>query len=301
MGYWWCVDHPYRSIYFKRAQIQLIIIFCVSHIANHTFPDVHRLVSAFLGVRFPMALALNKCDMPSSAKHVKAIQEALPLHGAHIGVPLSARSEMNFVRHYILQHSSLKLVDDDGQKASKKGGGEKPPLGTWQCLQSAMTLREPVLVFPVSDMTTYQPLPGLAKQATGDPSLPTAGMIACLQAAGGAAPSMWDPIQKIYTPTATTTSSKNTKQQSFVLRDVLVMKPGSTVEDVFFALKRLGALGGDFVRAEAAGKIQEMSKQIKKDTLVGKNFRILKIMTTKRSPWQQQHAQQKQQQAGKNM
>jgi hypothetical protein len=233
-----------------------------------------------------MALALNKCDIESSKKHVKAIQAALPLHGAHVGVPLSARSEMNFVRFHILkeqQSSNPPQTNIDDEPLEDR----KVPLGTWQSLNSAMGLREPVLVFPVSDMTTYQPLAGLTKHAVGDASLPSAGMVACLSAAGGSAPTLWDPEQRIYsTPSA---NSANKHKHACALRDVLVMKPGSTVEDVFLTLKRLGALGGDFVRAEAASDLGESSKQIKKDSLVNKRCRILKIMTTKRTQWQQQH------------
>lgn len=230
-----------------------------------------------------MALALNKYDIPAAAKHIQAIQNGLPLHGAHVGVPLSARSEMSFVRSQMLKHAN-------NTDRPNKAESMEIPSGTWKCLQSAMSLREPVLVFPVNDMTSYEPLPGMAKHAVGDPSLPSAGMIACLSGAGGSMPSLWNPNQNIYTLEKTNAGSKGNKQ-SCTLRDVLIMKPGSSVEDVFLSLKRLGALGGDFVRAEGAGKIGEPSKQIKKDTLVGRGCRILKIMTTKRTQWQQQHAQ----------
>ena len=232
-----------------------------------------------------MALALNKYDLESSRKHVKAIQEAMPLHGAHVGVPLSARSEMNFVRYHILkdqQSSNPQPTSLDESSPEDR----KAPIGTWQSLQAAMGLREPVLVFPVSDMTTYQPLSGLTKHAIGDASLPSAGMIACLRAAGGSSPTLWDPEQRIYTSSTVVGSSKS--KQTCALRDVLMMKPGSTVEDVFLTLKRLGGLSGDFVRAEAAGNLGESSKQIKKDTPVTKRCRIIKIMTTKRTQWQQQ-------------
>lgn len=259
----------------------------LDHLQEWDAGDVHRVVSAFLGVRFPMALALNKCDVPSATKHVRAILAALPLHGAHVGVPLSAKSEMQFVRYSMLQESA-----GDAKRSDADGCLERQaPNGTWECLQAAMSLKEPVLVFPVSDMTTYQPLPGMAKPALESPSLPNAGMIACLQGAGGSIPRLWDPEQKIYTlehraGNGSTVSNK----QPCALRDVIVMKPGSTVEDVFLSLKRLGALGGDFVRAEGAGKIGEPSKQLKKDALVVQGCRILKIMTTKRTQWQQQHA-----------
>jgi hypothetical protein len=51
-----------------------------------------------LGVRFPIALALNKADLPSSPSHIHDIQTALPIHGAHVGTPLSAKQEMMYVR-----------------------------------------------------------------------------------------------------------------------------------------------------------------------------------------------------------
>jgi hypothetical protein len=272
--------------------------------ATLTLLDVHRLVSAFLGVRFPMALALNKYDMPSSTKHVAAIQAALPLHGAHVGVPLSARSEMNFMRFHLKQHqrhqeqsarssNHAEAKDDNNNNKSNRDDEKKIPMGTWRCLQSALSLREPVLVFPVSDMTTYQPLAGMINYATGDTSLPSAGMIACLLAASGSAPSLWDANQRIYTSPAAggsmKGSSSNTKSSSSILRDVIMMKPGSTVEDVFLSLKRLGALGGEFVRAEGAGEMGEKSKPIPKDKKVDRTCRILKIMTNKRTQWQQNH------------
>jgi hypothetical protein len=64
------------------------------------------------------------------------------------------------------------------------------------------------------------------------------------------------------------------------------MKPGSTVEDVFLSLKRLGALGGEFVRAEGAGNVGEKAKLVPKHEVVNRSNRILKIMTNKRREWQ---------------
>ena len=222
--------------------------------------DLHRLVSAFLGVRFPMALALNKADLPSAKAFIQEVREALPIHGAHIGIPLSARSEMTFVKEHILQE--------------KEKSDSTLPHGVWQCLQSAMSLREPVLVFPVCDMTTYAPLPGMTRVATEDASLPSAGMISCLAAVGGSAPTLWKDGNYV----APTSQIK--------LRDVLVVKPGSTVEDVFLSLKRMGALGGEFVRAEGAGSLGEKPKLVPKQEVINRSNRILKVMTNKRREWQ---------------
>jgi hypothetical protein len=220
-----------------------------------------------------MALALNKCDKPTSKKHVEDIQAALPIHGAYVGIPLSAMAEMSYVR----RHIQAALDPSYDEKDNK--GDHTIPAGVWQCLQSAVTLHEPVLVFPVCDMTTYEPLPGLAKHASGDPSLPNVGMVSCLEAAGGSLPTLWDSKQRIYV-------SPGSKSSAVALRDVLVMKPGSTVMHVFLTLKRLGALSGEFIRAEGAGAIGEKAKLVPKFKVVTKSTRILKIMTSKRTSWQ---------------
>lgn len=236
--------------------------------------DLHRLVSAFLGVRFPMALALNKSDLPTAAKYVKEIKEALPIHGAHCAVPLCSKREMKFVRNSI-SNNIFPGSDINASDASI-------PEGVWSCLQKAIGLREPILVFPVNDMVTYEPLPGLMECSIGHSSLPSTGMIACLQAAGGSPPSQWNPSRKQYT--ATFNGIKNKDVLAF--RDVLVMKPGSTVEDAFVALKAMGALGGEFVRAEGAGRIREKAKLVKKDDFLCRSNRILRVMSNKRTQWQ---------------
>jgi hypothetical protein len=155
------------------------------------------------------------------------------------------------------------------------------PSGVWQCLTSTMMLRQPVLVFPVCDMKPYAPLvPGLIKEAAGNASLPSQGMIRCIEAAGGLSPSTcWKQQQGYVLPGKGGAADHK-------LRDVLLMKSGSTVEDVFLTLKRLGDLSGEFVRAEGASNIGEQSKATSKLEVVGKKNRILKIMSNKRTAWQ---------------
>ena len=233
--------------------------------------DVHRLVSAFLGVRFPMALALNKSDLPSAAQYVQDVRNALPIHGAHVGIPLCAKSEMTFVRNSIMK------ALNPGTSTSTDTA--VVPEGVWDTLQSAMRLREPILVFPVADMSSYEPISGMNEYASCHASLPNSGMISCLSSAGGKGPSLWNSERHQYI-------ASDQGKNNDALRDVLVMKNGSTVEDVFLVLKSMGALGGEFVRAEGAGRIGEQSKLVKKDDSLGKNNRILKIMTNKRTKWQ---------------
>ena len=231
--------------------------------------DVHRLVSCFLGVRFPMVLALNKCDLASGMKFAKQIQDALPMHGAHAGTPMAAQDEMRFVRNHLKAGGAVNTKER-----------ESPPNKVWQCLTSGMSLRDPVLVFPVSDLTTYAPLSGLNRGAAESASLPSAGMIRCIQAAEGSIPTCWNTSQNTY---VVPTKDQAIKQK---LRDVLVMKPGSTVEDVFFALKKLGGLSGEFVRAEAVSEIGDKPKPIPKLEVMGKRNRIIRVMSNKRTAWQ---------------
>ena len=226
-----------------------------------------------------MALALNKSDLPTAKQYVKDVQDALPIHGAHVGIPLCAKSEMSFVRENI-----AKALGADGIK--DRNAAAVPPEGVWNTLQASLHLREPTIVFPVSDMSTYAPLPGMIEYATGHASLPNAGMVECLEAAGGEAPSLWDSDRNQYFPTG----NEQITNQRCALRDALVMKPGSTVEDAFLALKTMGALGGEFVRAEACGNVGDKPKLIKKDDILNKSNRILKIMTNKRTNWQKKQS-----------
>eukprot|EP00986_Skeletonema_menzelii_P013197 scaffold7554_cov143-Skeletonema_menzelii.AAC.5 len=224
--------------------------------------DLYRLVSAFVMARFPMGLALNKNDILSSAPFIEEITSKLPIHGCFVAQDLSADKEMRFIRHHIL-HQSI------ASTASNFEGS------VWRCLQKAFSLRSPVLVFPVSEMQTYAPLPGLNNFATRDPSLPSKGFISCLESAGGTAPSNWDNNKDMYV-----IQGKNEIKPA--LRDVILMKPGSTVNDVFLTLKNMKVLEGEFVRAEAASKLGEKPKLVSKLDIVGNGNRILMIMTTKR-------------------
>ena len=219
-----------------------------------------------------MALALNKSDIPSAAQHIEDINAQLPVHGAHIGISMSAHAEMKFIRRQILIAMSSPSPDSSPSQSESMNGR------VWDCLQQAMSLREPALVFPVNDLVSYEPLPGMENYATRDSSLPNHGFISALTAAGGSAPSQWDEKRQ-YIP-----STKGDAKPA--LRDVLMMRPRSTVEDCFTSLKNMGVLEGEFVRAEAASKIGEKSRPVTKSDPLDVHNRILRIMTTKRREWQ---------------
>ena len=242
----------------------------LSDLRNWDQADIHLLVSTYLGVRFPMTLALNKCDLPSSLSYIDKIQNSLPTNGAHQGTPMAAEQEMQFVR----QAKSFSSVGKGMENTLS------PPVNVWTCLTSALSIREPVLVFPVADMVSYAPMPGLNRVAAEDASLPSYSMICCIEASGGGLPSCFDTKIRTYTAPS---KEKSSKQK---LRDVVIMKPGSTVEDLFLSLKRRGALSGEFVRAEAACNIGDKPRPIPKLETLTRNSRIIKIMSTKRTAWQ---------------
>lgn len=249
------------------------------HLETWDEGDLHRLVSTFLGARFPMALALNKADISSSVHFTDDIKSKLPCHGAHVGVSLSAHDEMKFIRHQI--KLAIKSSSKDSLSSQCKPTAGLMSGRVWDCLQSAVSLRQPTLVFPVNDMDTLEPLPGLTNgYATRDSSLPNDSFVSCITAAGGNAPSQWDSHRAVYT-------SGGKGDVKHALRDVILLKPGSTVEDVFLVLKGMGALEGEFVRAEGSSRIGEKPKPVAKSELVGRQNRIIRIMTTNRKvKWQ---------------
>ena len=76
-----------------------------------------------------------------------------------------------------------------------------------------------------------------------------------------------------------------TAAQIPALRECLLLKPRSTVDDVFAALKRSGRLAGEFVRAEGCGVARERRRQLRKDDVVAAEHAscILRIMTNRKA------------------
>lgn len=126
--------------------------------------DFCRRVSAFLGARFPMSLALNKEDIPSAAQYIQDIISQVPIYGALKGVWVSAYHEMKFIRHQLSlagKTSSLDTLLSQTQSITHSMNGR-----VLDCLQSAMSLREPTFVIPVNDFIIYESLPGMSNYAT---------------------------------------------------------------------------------------------------------------------------------------
>lgn len=115
--------------------------------------------------------------------------------------------------------------------------------GALAALTCAVSLRPPCIVFPVADLNTCASLP--ARPGGGAPS-------------GGTGPAPKSGGSGSRVNTGLLGSGLDAKARAAeggstsVLRDALVLRPGSTSEDLFLVLKKppYGMLEGDFVRAE---------------------------------------------------
>jgi len=215
--------------------------------------DLHLFVACFLRARFPIVVALNKADMPEAAERVERARATL---GDQVCVPVSARAEWWLVEQARKGHLSYQ---EGGQTQSVIVSPDAPPAVTQQWTQlrtrvldsfgstgvlSALTLavmrKRPVLVCPVVDFNSLWgltlPIKTMATstaQSVGPRSRGKGGYTAADREGAG--------------PQGTATQDE---QAAPVLVTMVMLRPGSTVEEAFSALSRLEMLRGDFVRAE---------------------------------------------------
>jgi len=198
--------------------------------------DLHLFVAHFLSVRFPMCLALNKCDRLLASGRMGMLEKAKEAAAAqgYLAIPCSAMLESELLRdaaegklQYVLGASVVKGNVSEQTKQMLEFFGST---GVVECISQAVALREPLLVYPV--------------------------------------------VQN---------------DQSF--KECLQCFPGTTVEDVFSALKRgvvdSFRLQGDFVRAEATSrKPNGAIKLLGKDHVLSEGTNVLKILTNRKVHWQ---------------
>lgn len=275
--------------------------------------DLHKLVANYLMTRFPIALALNKIDaFPDQSKCTEvlsACQEEARARG-EVAVPVCAMAEAWHLQQLAssLTHSlmpskpSIQLPESCSNQKSiltsgydkdeskivnnnlqiQRNGNERDRLtaaeaytsgekswrismerigdtGVLAALSSAVSLRPPTYVYPVSCLETMAPV---AWKSTSS-SMASSDI------------HRENSIISVQTPR---------------LRDCLLFKPGSSVGDVFEALKR-GALPhaivqGEFVRAEARSLTDSTKKQLGRDTVIDETNCVIRIQTNRKSVWQ---------------
>ena len=138
--------------------------------------------------------------------------------------------------------------------------------GTLDAISTAVMLRPPTLAFPVSSLTTLEPL----RSAPAEAGAPSGG-------GGGGGGGGGCGGNDSATP----------------LLDCVVLKPGSTVGDLVEVCKRASPplLSGDFVRADARAARptdEQLAKglPVRKDSIVTAATAIVRLQTNRRSQWQ---------------
>jgi hypothetical protein len=243
--------------------------------------EAHRLVAHFLHARFPILLALNKSDLPAARQHLERVRAAHPRRPA---VAVSAAAE----RWLCQQRRAGAIAYSDGSARPTPAPGCPEDVrerlealtgrvqahfgstGVLAALTAAVAMRPPALAFPVAELEACASLPFVHGGGGGGGI--GAGADAKARAAEG-------------------------PHGGGALRDCLLMKPGSTVVDVFTALKRQELLAGDFIRAEcrvvggeggaAAPKAAVANWRLarKEEEILPGNC-VLRILTNRKSAWQ---------------
>jgi hypothetical protein len=262
----------------------------VERVADWTVRDLHNLVAHYLTIRFPKCLALNKIDAIDDADLplVPQWQKAMADLG-EVAVPVCAMAEswalLNQAQEMALKEAegaksthTTNILSDENKAALTVGKdawdnavlkfGAAGVSGVLRAISAAVQLRPPVLCYPVSDLGTELPI-GITT-AAGSVGLDSG---------------------EVESGTEITNAKKDSKSASARLLDCLQFKPGSTIEDVFEALKRgevpRARLTGEFVRAEGRS-LDETSRrlQLGRGTLLDDTNCVLKVQTNRKVAWQ---------------
>ena len=222
----------------KRTNLSL------ENLSSWTALDLHRIVAHFLRIRFPILLALNKCDITS--KHVSRVKKMFPFESVCV---LSARAECRLQK--LQRNKTVKYVtggetfvsSDDTLHELSEFMKQNHGTGVLRTISNAVSLRAPVCVYPVSSVKTCK-------------------------------------------------SSETLRDD--VLFDCELMRPGSTVEDLYKVLKNRHVLKGDYVRAECRDGVGDVRPVRKTDRIVDTSENssqvnnIISISVNKKVCWQKQ-------------
>jgi len=219
--------------------------------------DLHLFVACFLRARFPIVVALNKADMPEAAERVERARAAL---GNQACVPVSARAEWWLVEQARKGHLSYQ---EGGGAQSVHVSPDAPTavMQQWAQLRtrvldtcgstgvlSALTLavlrKRPVLVCPVVDFSS---LWGLTLSTTAAAKIPATSTAQSAGARGRGKGGYSAPDRE---GAGSKGAAAQDEPPAPVLTTMVMLRPGSTVEESFAALTRLDMVRGDFVRAE---------------------------------------------------
>eukprot|EP00041_Stephanoeca_diplocostata_P037094 m.1386560 g.1386560 ORF g.1386560 m.1386560 type:complete len:971 (-) comp24976_c0_seq2:3936-6848(-) len=241
--------------------------------------EVHRVVANFLCIRFPMLLLLNKMDKAGSIENINKTQHAHPTHPIAV---VSAKAELDLTAWH-----NAGIVQFDqvcGQVHVETEGA------AWESLAADKRARVQAAVD--------------AYRTTVLSPFGSTGIMEAISAAVHLKPPVVVyPVVSLDTLQSVPMLAATSKTKPGVLSESVLMYPGSTVEDLYVALKNRGAVTGDFVRAEAlvvvadrapdsaafAGEHVAKHPVRKDDTLSSYPLGVFCIMTNRKVAWQHQH------------
>eukprot|EP00927_Polykrikos_kofoidii_P031627 TRINITY_DN27174_c0_g1_i1.p1 TRINITY_DN27174_c0_g1~~TRINITY_DN27174_c0_g1_i1.p1 ORF type:complete len:985 (-),score=186.35 TRINITY_DN27174_c0_g1_i1:68-3022(-) len=249
--------------------------------------DLHLMVACFLRARFPIVVALNKADMPEAAARVEKARASLTAAGTCC-VPVSARSEWWLWEQSRKGH--LTYTEGGGaETVHLSQDAPAAVLHQWEQLRTrvleplgstgvleALTLavmrRRPVFVAPVVDFISFK---GLTRLCAGG-GAPVAGSGSVGASASGAAEAKGGNSGggsvgrgsrggrgrgsgggrdgnvsggSGYDGSSSSVGGSKEAEAS-PLATLLMLRPASTVEEAYHALRHQHMLRGEFVRAE---------------------------------------------------
>jgi len=216
--------------------------------------DLHLLVACFLRARFPIVVALNKVDVPEAVPRVEAARKVL---GDNC-VPVCARHEWWLYDNQRKGHLTYK----DGAGVESVKISDSAPANVkeqWKTIQPTLKHFGSTGVLEVLSRAVLKRRPVFVCPTVDFTTL--------------------EPMRKHEATGA-----------SAPLSAMILLRPLSTVEEAFSALKREQYLRGDFVRAEVLQDYASKSTRVmKREDVLGKDSAetgrpvILKVLTNKKS------------------
>lgn len=227
--------------------------------------ELHLMVACFLRARFPIVVALNKADMPEAQPRMDAVKALLG--GACM--PVSAKSEWWLWDQQRKGHLTYQ-AGGGADSVVLAAGAPAAVAEQWKAVRGvlerygstgaqdvvsvAVQRRRPLFLCPVADLESFEPLQRASAAADGT-----------------------KPVGKFAPPPRAP------------LATMVLLRPLSTVEEAFQALKHEQMLRGDFVRAEMLTDLGKRTVRVLKrdETLSGGAGRegaiVLKVLTNKKA------------------
>jgi len=223
-----------------------------------------------LDARDGMAI-INKCREAAMAR-------------GEVAVPVSSRAECWLLKRMLIADTptavgadQMMMIQTEATQAEEKIIANVlsrfGSTGVIEAISAAVRLRPPMLCYPVHDLDSEFPV----GYSTGKTISNTVH------------PLSTSSISSNPTPSSSSQSSSSLIPR---LLDCVQFKPGSTVGDVYEALKRPGVLShtflsGEFVRSEGRSICRDSPKlQLGRDSVLDDSNCVLRIQTNRKSVWQ---------------